>query len=397
MVLLDVVPPPLPLPPGGVTWRRGDVCDAEAVAAACEGVDCVFHVASWGMSERAQLETQRIEEINVGGTTNVVQACVEAGVAALVLTYTYNVVFGGQEVCDGDESMPPWPPSRHVDAYSRTKTLAEAVVLAADRTPLPGRPGRVLRTCAIRPAAIWGPGEQRHLPRVVRRARGGGGGSWRCMRRPRRWGTLTCRRTLLRRYVERGLLVFVFGRKDALQDFVHVENLVQAHVCAARACLEDAAEGDTAAADARAGGQAFFVHDDEPGVTSAVNTMQFFRPVVEGLGYRMPTLRLPIWVVYPLAWCLEWLQLVLAPLVDLSSLFLLTRAEVQTCPPAHAGGTTPPNAPPPERLRHRFSKLECSTRFRAPRRSASWATAQRGTQLTRWWRTFGRAATGARA
>lgn len=76
-----------------------------------------------------------------------------------------NVVYGGQQIEDGDESLPYFPyPDTHHDAYSRTKALAERAVLAANGTPLPG--GGTLRTCALRPAGIWGPGEQRHLPRM---------------------------------------------------------------------------------------------------------------------------------------------------------------------------------------------------------------------------------------
>lgn len=77
------------------------------------------------------------------------------------------MVYGGQEIAGGDESLPyfPYPEGlRDYDTYSRTKALAERAVLAADGTPLPS--GGTLRTCALRPAGIWGPGEQRHLPRM---------------------------------------------------------------------------------------------------------------------------------------------------------------------------------------------------------------------------------------
>ena len=75
------------------------------------------------------------------------------------------MVYGGQVIENGDESLPYFPyPKWHPDAYSSTKTLAEQAVLAANGTPLPG--GHTLRTCALRPAGIWGLGEQRHLPRM---------------------------------------------------------------------------------------------------------------------------------------------------------------------------------------------------------------------------------------
>jgi nucleoside-diphosphate-sugar epimerase len=94
-----------------------------------------------------------------------------AGVPRLVYLSSYNVVYGGQRTEGGDEALPYFPPDRHPDAYSRTKALAEQAVLAADGAALSPAPGSnetegFLRTCALRPAAIYGPGEQRHLPRM---------------------------------------------------------------------------------------------------------------------------------------------------------------------------------------------------------------------------------------
>lgn len=37
------------------------------------------------------------------------KACQESGASCLVYTSTYNVVFGGQEIRNGDESLPYWP------------------------------------------------------------------------------------------------------------------------------------------------------------------------------------------------------------------------------------------------------------------------------------------------
>ena len=75
-----------------------------------------------------------------------------AGVGRLVYCSTYNVVFGGQPIVCGDETLPYYPPHRHPDTYSRTKALAEQAVLAANGCPLAGGKGGCLRTCAIRPA-----------------------------------------------------------------------------------------------------------------------------------------------------------------------------------------------------------------------------------------------------
>ena len=54
---------------------------------------------------------------------------------------------------------------KHPDHYSCTKSLAEMSVLKANGCIL--NDGSILKTCALRLAGVYGPGEQRHLPRIV--------------------------------------------------------------------------------------------------------------------------------------------------------------------------------------------------------------------------------------
>lgn len=96
-------------------------------------------------------------------------ACLETGTSRLVYTSTYNVVFGGQEIRNGDSSLPYLRLDQHVDHYSRTKCIAEQEVRGANGRQTRG--GVDLRTCALRCAGIYGEGEQRHLPRIVVRTR----------------------------------------------------------------------------------------------------------------------------------------------------------------------------------------------------------------------------------
>ncbi|XP_062997048.1 short-chain dehydrogenase/reductase family 42E member 1 [Elgaria multicarinata webbii] len=280
VILFDVSQPILEIPEG-VTFVQGDIRVASEVEGAVRGVSCVFHVASYGMSGREQLNRQRIEDVNVRGTENVIQACRKVGVSRLVYTSTYNVVFGGQVVENGDESLPYLPLHLHPDHYSRTKALAEMKVLEADGMVLGNGLG-VLKTCALRPAGIYGPGEQRHLPRIVH-------------------------------YIERGWFRFVYGDPRSLVDFVHVDNLVQAHILASEAL--GAGKGYKAA------GQAFFISDGRP-----VNNFKFFQPLVEGLGYTFPTLRLPLLLVYFFAFLTEVVHSVVGRLYNFRP--LLTRTEV---------------------------------------------------------------------
>ncbi|XP_032086055.1 short-chain dehydrogenase/reductase family 42E member 1 [Thamnophis elegans] len=280
VILFDVSKPTQEMPKG-VTFVQGDICAIHEVEEALRGVSCVFHVASYGMSGREQLNPKLIEEVNVKGTDNIIESCRRVGIPKLIYTSTYNVVFGGQVIENGDESWPYLPLHLHPDHYSRTKALAEMKVLEANGTLL--RDGRgILRTCAIRPAGIYGPGEQRHLPRIVN-------------------------------YVEQGWFRCVYGNPSSLVDFVHVDNLVQAHMLAAEAL--GATKNHTAA------GQAYFISDGRP-----VNNFEFFRPLVEGLGYTYPSLRLPLPLVYFFAFVTELVHLVVGRLYNFQP--LLTRTEV---------------------------------------------------------------------
>lgn len=99
--------------------------------------------------------------------------------------------------------------------------------------------------------------------------------------------------------------------------------------------------------------QAFFLHDDHPGVTSQVNQFEFLRPLVEGLGFKHPTAAVPASAALCAAWLLEWLHWLLWPVCDISRWFILTRTEVRCwAQPAcfeWQAGEQPPSvvAPPP--------------------------------------------------
>nr|XP_026248786.1 short-chain dehydrogenase/reductase family 42E member 1 [Urocitellus parryii]XP_026248787.1 short-chain dehydrogenase/reductase family 42E member 1 [Urocitellus parryii] len=282
VILFDTIRPAQDIPER-IRFICGDIRHLSEVEKAFQGVDvvCVFHVASYGMSGREQLNQTLIEEVNVGGTDNLLRACQRRGVPRFVYTSTFNVVFGGQVIRNGDESLPYLPLHLHPDHYSRTKSIAEKKVLEANGSILERVDG-VLRTCALRPAGIYGPGEQRHLPRIVS-------------------------------YIERGLFRFVYGDPRSLVEFVHVDNLVQAHILASEALKAD--KGHIAS------GQPYFISDGRP-----VNNFEFFRPLVEGLGYTFPSARLPLTLIYCFAFLTELIHFILGRLYNFQP--FLTRTEV---------------------------------------------------------------------
>src|SRR4051812_4469436 len=73
-------------PLDGIEWERatGDVTDRAAVREAMEGVERVFHVAgTTSMRTRAR---DRVFQINVEGTRNVMEEALRAGAVRAVLT-----------------------------------------------------------------------------------------------------------------------------------------------------------------------------------------------------------------------------------------------------------------------------------------------------------------------
>jgi 3beta-hydroxy-delta5-steroid dehydrogenase/steroid delta-isomerase len=97
---------------------------------------------------------------------------------------------------------------------------------------------------------------------------------------------------MIDRFVEQlmaGNLVARIGPISALQDNSHVANLVDGHLLAARHLV----------ANGVACGQAYFIADDEP-----MNSFEFFRPLIEGLGHPFPKREAPVWLLKPLihAW-----------------------------------------------------------------------------------------------
>jgi nucleoside-diphosphate-sugar epimerase len=98
---------------------------------------------------------------NVEGTAALLEAAHRAGAKTFVHISAAGIIMDdhGSPIRNADESAPTYPTS--FSAYIASKALAEALVLAANK------PG--FRTVALRPPAIWGPGDvfSRELPRAI--------------------------------------------------------------------------------------------------------------------------------------------------------------------------------------------------------------------------------------
>ena len=193
----------------GVEQLQGDLADLQAVLKAAAGCDIIFHVAAkagiWGSYES-------FYEANLIGTENVLEACRVHGIAKLVYTSSPSVVFDGNDVEGGDESLPY--PDHYEAFYPQTKALAEQRVLAAN--------GPQLATVSLRPHLIWGPGDNHLVPRIIAKGKSG----------------------RLRR----------IGNRPCLVDTVYVDNAAKAHLQAA----ERLEPGSPVA------GNAYFISNGEP-------------------------------------------------------------------------------------------------------------------------------------
>jgi len=205
----------------GVESIQADIRDADKVCDALQGIDVVFHTAAvagiWGPWDF-------FHGINTQGTHNVITGCLTHGVPRLVFSSSPSVTFTGIDQAGVDETVPY--SDRWLCHYPHSKALAEQAVLAAN-----GQAG--LRTCALRPHLIWGPGDPHLIPRLIDRAR-------------------------------RGRLRQI-GNGANLIDMVYVENAARAHLQAA----DHLRDGSPVC------GQAYFLSQGEP-----VNCWQWINEIL---------------------------------------------------------------------------------------------------------------------
>ena len=221
----------------GVEVVCGDLTDAATVSSACKGVDAVFHVAAragvWGSWESYY-------QPNVIGTRHVVAACREQGVGRLIYTSTPSVVFNGEPISGGDESLPYG--QNWLCHYAHTKAIAEQEALAANSDSL--------KIVALRPHLIFGPGDPHLLPRVVESVKAG--------------------------------RLKIVGDGTSKVDVSYVGNVADAHLDAF-----DALESGQGA------GQAYFISQGEP-----VELWPWVNSVLEGLGHAPLTKKIPLPLAY---------------------------------------------------------------------------------------------------
>ena len=121
-------------------------------------IDAVIHTAAYFRFAGPRKPYFRT---NVDGANVLMEAARRAGAKTFVHVSAAGVIMDdeGSPIRSADESAPTFPDS--FSAYIASKARADAAVLAADRADF--------RTIAIRPPAIWGPGDpfSRAIPEVI--------------------------------------------------------------------------------------------------------------------------------------------------------------------------------------------------------------------------------------
>jgi nucleoside-diphosphate-sugar epimerase len=116
-------------------YRKCDLRNQQEVTQALANIDTIIHLASYGMSGAEMLNVAMIDAVNLSGTAHVIEAARKLHIPRMVYVSTYNVVFGKNEIINGDEDkVPYWPLEQFHDEYSKTKRMAEEMALQANST-----------------------------------------------------------------------------------------------------------------------------------------------------------------------------------------------------------------------------------------------------------------------
>jgi len=248
---------PLELEHPNLEIVRGSVEDAERMREVCEGIDTLFHTAAFlamlGGSAATEPYRSRAYAANVGGVENLLAGCEAHGVGRFVHTSSIDVCFNSEVDMEIDEHTPY--ATNMSCLYTETKIEGEKRVLAANGE------GSLLTT-VLRPDGIYGPGNSVMLDEMFEQ-------------------------------VTKGRLVATIGYPGAVHDHVYIDNLVDAHISVAEH-LEPGAP---------VCGKAYFVTDNHP-----KPLFEFMRPLIEGLGYKMPRINIPYPPVLGFLRAWQWLH-----------------------------------------------------------------------------------------
>lgn len=186
----------------GINFNRGDVRDLPKLWSLLQGVDVVFHLAALVSVPASVLYPREYNDVNVGGTVAVLEACRDVGVQRVVLASSATV-YGDQPQQPVTEEMAPHP----AVPYAVSKLAAERYLFTIGR--LSG-----FETVALRIFNAYGPGQPlppTHAPVIP---------------------------LFMQQIIGRGSVI-VFGSGQQTRDYVYIDDVVDALVSASTASKVD--------------------------------------------------------------------------------------------------------------------------------------------------------------
>lgn len=228
----------------------------------------------------------KMHDVNVQGTENIIQACLECNVGKMVYTSTADVVLGWLDNNNINEEM-PLPGEKISDylfsQYAFTKMQAEKKVLQANGSLTAN--GTFLVTCSLRSLVMYGEGDKVFLPNVIDSAK-------------KQFG-----------YLPR------MGDGKAKLNLCYVGNSAWAHVLAVDVLSKT---------PKKIAGKSFFIGDNTP----ESNFFDFVEPYLSATGCDLLNISIPFVVIFYIAFILECIVWVLHPICNLS--LAVTRSSVVT-------------------------------------------------------------------
>ena len=131
----------------GINFNRGDVRDIPKLWTLLQGVDVVYHLAARASVPASVLYPREYNDVNVGGTVALLEACRDVGIKRLVLSSSGAVYGDHDEETVGEEKHP-----RPEAPYAVSKIAAEQYMFSIGKRAN-------FETVALRIFNAYGPGQ----------------------------------------------------------------------------------------------------------------------------------------------------------------------------------------------------------------------------------------------
>jgi UDP-glucose 4-epimerase len=183
----------------GINFTRGDVRDVPKLWSLLQGVDVVYHLAALVSIPASVLYPREYNDVNVGGTVCVLEACRDVGRIKRVVLASSATVYGDHAHQPVDEMVATFP----AVPYAVSKVAAEQYLFTMGRLSN-------FETVALRIFNAYGPGQPlppTHAPLIPH---------------------------MMQQILGRGSVV-VFGDGKQTRDFVYIDDVVAALISAGQA------------------------------------------------------------------------------------------------------------------------------------------------------------------